>query len=192
MNPSTPPPPPIQPVPPSPSPAPAPASPPAAKSSKPWLIAVLVAGGLFVLLIPIVAILAGLLLPALGKAKGKSEQIQCINNLKMLGLAVRIYATDHDEKYPKSWSECETEIGVPRVLHCPGDTAHELPTSFEQAVRQTSYVYEGVGATETNVTRIIAICPHHNNVLLADGSVQQLRKGAAGRIVEKDGQKHLE
>lgn len=192
MNPPTPPPPPIQPVSPLPPAAPPPpSSPPAAKQTKPWLIVLLVAGGLFVILIPIVAILAGMLLPALGNAKEKAQRIQCVNNLKMLGLAVRIYATDNEEKYPKSWDECQTEIGSPKVLHCPGDKTRGVPSTFEQAVSQTPYAYLGTGASETNLTRIITICPIHNNVLLADGSVHQLPKGATGRIVEEGGHKHL-
>src|SRR5215467_68450 len=44
----------------------------------------------------IIAILASLLLPALGKAKSKAEGIFCLNNTKQLALAWSLYADDHN------------------------------------------------------------------------------------------------
>src|SRR5688572_22028253 len=45
--------------------------------------------------IALIGILAGLLLPALAKAKGKSHRISCLNNLKQLNLAWISYAQDN-------------------------------------------------------------------------------------------------
>ncbi len=50
--------------------------------------------------IAIIAILAALLLPALAKAKAKALQAQCTSNLKQWGLAVNMYASDNNERFP--------------------------------------------------------------------------------------------
>ena len=50
--------------------------------------------------IAIIAILAALLLPALAKAKEKAKAVQCMNNIKQILLASRLYADDFDDGLP--------------------------------------------------------------------------------------------
>ena len=50
--------------------------------------------------IAIIAILASMLLPALGKTKTKAQGIYCLNNLKQMGLAWVMYAGDNDDRIP--------------------------------------------------------------------------------------------
>jgi prepilin-type N-terminal cleavage/methylation domain-containing protein len=50
--------------------------------------------------IAIIAILAALLLPALAAAKRKAQRIQCVNNLKQVCIAFRLWAGDNQEVYP--------------------------------------------------------------------------------------------
>src|SRR5437868_1012414 len=50
--------------------------------------------------IAIIAILAGLLLPALSKAKVKAQSLQCMNNLRQVMLAWRLYADDSNGRLP--------------------------------------------------------------------------------------------
>ena len=52
------------------------------------------------IVIAIIAILAAMLLPALGKARDKAKAIQCTSNLKQLGLATGLYVNDYLEYYP--------------------------------------------------------------------------------------------
>jgi len=50
--------------------------------------------------IAIIAILASLLLPALGKAKAKAQGIYCLNNLKTMQLAWIMYTHDYNDTIP--------------------------------------------------------------------------------------------
>jgi prepilin-type N-terminal cleavage/methylation domain-containing protein len=50
--------------------------------------------------IAVIAILAGMLLPALGNAKKKAQQIKCVSNNRQVILAFQLYADDFKESYP--------------------------------------------------------------------------------------------
>jgi prepilin-type N-terminal cleavage/methylation domain-containing protein len=54
--------------------------------------------------IAIIAILASMLLPALARAKQKAQRIQCVNNLKQVGTAYRIWSNDNGDKFPAQQS----------------------------------------------------------------------------------------
>src|SRR3954465_5239904 len=50
--------------------------------------------------IAIIAILAAMLLPALGRAKGSAQRISCLNNLRQMGIATQLYIGDAQGTYP--------------------------------------------------------------------------------------------
>jgi prepilin-type N-terminal cleavage/methylation domain-containing protein len=90
--------------------------------------------------IAIIAILAAMLLPALAKAKAKAQQINCVNNLKQVGLSFRMWAQDNGDKYPmqvapgaggasgvavgfyyQNFQVMSNELGTPKIVACPSD-----------------------------------------------------------------------
>jgi prepilin-type N-terminal cleavage/methylation domain-containing protein/prepilin-type processing-associated H-X9-DG protein len=51
----------------------------------------------------IIALLAGLLLPALSSSKDSSKRIQCVSNLRQMGIAAHIYVDDNADFYPVAY-----------------------------------------------------------------------------------------
>ncbi len=66
--------------------------------------------------IAIIAILASLLLPALARAKDKSKDIACINNLKQLGIGLMLYADEHEGKLPSAEMRPSTPVDPTNTL----------------------------------------------------------------------------
>jgi prepilin-type N-terminal cleavage/methylation domain-containing protein/prepilin-type processing-associated H-X9-DG protein len=67
--------------------------------------------------IAIIAILAGMLLPALSKAKAKTQGIYCMNNGNQLIKAITLYASDHRELLPPNPDDGNT---IPGHNWCAG------------------------------------------------------------------------
>lgn len=132
-------------------------------------------GALTVLVIvTVMAVLAGMLLPALSKSKARAQRIGAVNNLKQIGLAARIYAGDHDGKLPVSLEQMRDELGTDRVTVDP----------------QTGqrFVYLGKELADVDAASVLAYSPAKEGgraVLFADGSVQQLDENRFNEALQR-------
>ena len=103
--------------------------------------------------IAIIGILAGMLLPVLGRGKESAKRIASVNNLRQLGLALNIYIDENEGKHPvrglpKGWPETLRDgYKDLRILSCPSDgpeprTAIHDP-NFPAASAPRSYIMNG-------------------------------------------------
>jgi prepilin-type N-terminal cleavage/methylation domain-containing protein/prepilin-type processing-associated H-X9-DG protein len=63
--------------------------------------------------IAIIAILAAMLLPALNRAKAKANQVYCYNNVKQMGLAMLMYADEHNGRVPRGNDPFWWQVFIP-------------------------------------------------------------------------------
>ena len=113
-------------------------------------------------------LMAAMILPALNQARGKARDMNCMNNLKQIGLACHMYADTHNDKFPESLDELvSSQLLSSNILHCPSASSE----------RDVSYVYCR-GLTPKNIYRILAFDADGNhrgggrNVLFCDGHVE--------------------
>ena len=149
--------------------------------------------------IAMIAIYAALLLPALANAKGKAQTINCVNNLKQLGLSVRLYAGDYNDTYPSGTNWCGdllTYAGTAKIYQCPGDSAQlgcgyafnsALAGLAEQDIAPDTVMFfeSDTGWNASGGKELMITQPRHNNTFvigLADGSVQQMRAAQVAQL----------
>lgn len=93
--------------------------------------------------VALIATLAGLLLPTLGRAKESGRAAVCLSNLHQLGLALQMYAQDNRNRLPYMRDQSLTAtnelpgpnvvlsnyVGNARILRCPSDRQNLYETT---------------------------------------------------------------
>ncbi len=123
--------------------------------------------GVFTLMavMAILMVLGAMLLPVLASAKRRAQRINTISNLKQVGLAIRIYEGDNNNRLPASFEDMTNELGTERITY-----------DVETGQRFT-YLGAGLSEDSLNPESVIAYSPIVNggcNVLFADGSVSEI------------------
>jgi len=125
-----------------------------------------------VVVIGTAAILSGLLVvvlthggkkkPSISPQQARARQINCVNNLKQLGLAYRIWEGDNGDKFPmavlaikngedtvRNYQVMSNELSTPRILVCPADT-RKAAVDFTQLKNQNISYFVGLDAQDSH------------------------------------------
>ncbi len=121
--------------------------------------------------VAVVALLIGLLLPRLAKTNDKVSRSSCVNHLKQIGLAFRMWSNDHSEKFPwdvsmtatnpgtqefaltgevwRHFQATSNEVNTPKVLACPNDKDRKSVSDWAAFTNNSHLSYfVGIDASE--------------------------------------------
>jgi hypothetical protein len=127
------------------------------------------------------------------------QKITCVNNLKQIGLAVKTWAIDHNDKYPCNVSTNDSgtlELSGPDkdgfdlstalqlrtmsnglsttlILVCPQDHTRHTAADFD-TLQNSNVTYRlrcGTNISDANPKEVYAVCPIDGNTLYCSGAV---------------------
>jgi len=89
------------------------------------------------IVIAIIGILAGILLPALSRARESGRRTACASNLKQIGLGLIMYSNENAETFPTGGALAMTDLNLiyptyvseRKVFRCPSDSLFVTPLS---------------------------------------------------------------
>lgn len=93
--------------------------------------------------IAIIAVLASLLLPALARAKTAAQRTVCLNNFKQWGLAMLMYADEHEEFVPRESFSLGTQMNRWDQVRDPvsADVWYNALPVYLSATRASNYFF---------------------------------------------------
>ena len=123
--------------------------------------------------IVIIAILLAMVIPQGSRAPGKAKRIACINQIKQIGLAYRIWEGDHNDRLPSQVSvsnggtqelfepgsrfsnlvflnylTLSNHVETPSVFHCPADELGTVATCFTNLSEANISYFAGLDAED--------------------------------------------
>lgn len=155
--------------------------------------------------IAIIAILAAILFPVFARARENARRTSCQSNLKQIGLGVKMYVQDYDEKFPLTFStptSATVRLYIFQELHpylkstqlwaCPSTSIYAFPifhrggnTMYADGAwsdgAPMSYVWnEGLGGEGGGSVSEATVAAESNVFMLWDGAAGDVDGGAPG------------
>src|SRR5574344_842886 len=96
--------------------------------------------------ISIMAILAGVLLPSLGRARERAKQVVCLNNLRQIGYAFSLYRQEK-KRYPEpirvldDFTPVYKYLDLVKIFDCPAVMSGRTLKTEADLVGNTDYLY---------------------------------------------------
>ena len=133
-----------------------------------------------VIVIAAIALLIVFLMPS-RHSKVRAKRISCVNNLKQLGLASRLYAGDHEDKFPwmvstnfnptntsgsreftnsaqvfSHFQAMSNELNIPKILVCISDGGRQRTSDFTNFGNSNVSYFVNLDVLETNPQTILS------------------------------------
>jgi len=171
------------------------------------------------LVIAIIGLLAALLLPVLSRARGRADQVYCLNNLRQIGLSYRLWSGDHGGELPMQLSVTNggtqeylrtpavfrhvqvlsNILAQPKILTCPADAREPAPDWPAMQNHHLSYLL-GIEARLDQPLSLLAADRNISSVTLPDGTPVLVNASARwtetqhrwrGNVLLCDGSAHI-
>ena len=148
-----------------------------------------------------IPLMLAMMLPAVAAAKHKAEEINSMNNMRMVGVAFKVWAGGHGGQYPFNLSQANggtrelchpdslgfeqnpvptfkaiaNKLASPNFLVCPNDSIHHAAANFASLTADNlSYqLRTGPDINDSHPEAVLLVDPINGYVLLCDGSVQK-------------------
>jgi prepilin-type N-terminal cleavage/methylation domain-containing protein/prepilin-type processing-associated H-X9-DG protein len=155
--------------------------------------------------VAIIGILAGLLLPALAKGKMRAQQIQCVSNLKQIGVAFHSFLHDHNSLLPmevstndggtleyvyasyamggqfyfqyRHFQALSNELAMPAVLVCPSDRDRLVASNFYDFNNLNVSYFVGANADYSLPNSMLAGDRNLTNGVFGSQTIVRLQNG---------------
>jgi hypothetical protein len=129
-----------------------------------------------VVVIATIALAASVILPRLARPRARGHPITCVNNLKQIGLSMRMWSNEHEDKFPwrvpekdggtlehatsedvfRHFLAITNELNSPKVLVCPHDKKRTRVGTFAGFSNNNVSYFVGLDADETKPNTILS------------------------------------
>ena len=122
-----------------------------------------------------IALVVFVMIPMLTRSTDRRLRVGCINNLKQIGLAARIWSNDNNDEFPwvstngissrafantprvfQHFVVMSNELNTPKVLVCPQDSTRTRATGFTNLSNANLSYFIGLEANEADPPRLLS------------------------------------